>query len=84
MYVRFLLNRAAVIVDRKERVTTRPKLEKIRKIKTKMFHKNGWTAIVLASQGGHLDCIKYLVGEGGADVNAADKDGWTAVMQASA
>ena len=31
----------------------------------------------------HLECIKYLVGEGGADVNAADEDGKTAVMMAS-
>ena len=43
----------------------------------------GFTAVMLASQGGHLDCIKYLVREGGADVNAADNVGRTAVMEAS-
>merc|ERR1711896_27977 len=38
---------------------------------------------MFASGGGHLDCIKYLVGKGGADVNAADEGGCTAVMLAS-
>ena len=38
---------------------------------------------MLASREGYLDCIKYLVGEGGAYVNAADKNGLTAAMLAS-
>ena len=34
--------------------------------------------------GGFIDLLRRLVGEGDADVNAADKDGYTAVMFASA
>ena len=35
------------------------------------------------AMGGFIDLLRRLVGEGGADVNAADKDGRTAVMFAS-
>ena len=45
--------------------------------------KGGMTAVMYASKGGHVECVKYLVGEGGADANAVDKDGMTAVMMAS-
>ena len=33
--------------------------------------------MVIQAARGHLECIKYLVDEGGADVNAADEDGVT-------
>ena len=44
--------------------------------------KDGWTALMLAAYGGHVEIAKLLL-EGGADVHAATKDGWTALMAAT-
>lgn len=44
---------------------------------------NGITALMEASKQGHLEIVKYLVEEAGADVNAKDKNGSTALMCAS-
>ena len=41
-----------------------------------------WTALILASSGGHAEAMKVLIA-GGAEVNATKKDGWTALMSAS-
>ena len=35
---------------------------------------------MIASRGGHLECVKHLVSEGGGDVHAVEKDSMTALM----
>lgn len=42
---------------------------------------NGGTPLHVAAFNGHFDVVKYLVAEG-AEVNARDKEGWTALSQA--
>ena len=44
---------------------------------------NGWTALMLASGGGHIECVRYLVESGKADVGIQANDGRTALMHAS-
>jgi hypothetical protein len=48
--------------------------------RTANYH--GWTALIVASGGGHLDVSRFLL-ESGADVNAANDYGYTALMVAS-
>ncbi|RLN82851.1 hypothetical protein BBJ28_00019344 [Nothophytophthora sp. Chile5] len=43
---------------------------------------NGGTAVMLASQNGHLEVVKYLV-DAGADIEAVYDEGETALMQAA-
>src|ERR1019366_5180647 len=43
---------------------------------------NGATALMTASQNGHLDVVQALLDKG-ADVNAKMNDGWTALMYSS-
>jgi ankyrin repeat protein len=44
--------------------------------------KDGWTALIIASMKGKSDIVKMLV-DLGADVNAVNKCGMTALMHAS-
>ena len=44
--------------------------------------KAGWTALMYAARGGHLDVARLLL-ERGASVNASNSKGWTALMFAS-
>lgn len=37
---------------------------------------------MLASEFGHLEIVKYLI-ENEADVNVQDRDGWTALIEAT-
>ena len=41
---------------------------------------NGNTALIFAAQAGHLEIVRYLAGERGAAVNAANANGCTALM----
>ena len=42
---------------------------------------DGWTALIWASSKGHLEVVKYLVSKG-ADINATDNKGFTALNKA--
>ena len=42
---------------------------------------DGWTALIWASRKGHLEVVKYLVSKG-ADINATDNKGFTALNKA--
>ena len=44
--------------------------------------KDGWTALIWASQCGHTETAKALI-DAGADINIEDRQGWTALMWAS-
>ena len=44
---------------------------------------NGSAALMLASAGGHIECVRYLIESGKADVGIQDNDGWTALKWAS-
>ena len=43
---------------------------------------NGYTALMLASEKGHVDAVQALL-DAGADIEAKDYYGWTALMLAS-
>ena len=43
----------------------------------------GRTALLLASGGGHIECVRYLIESGKADVGIQNIDGMTALMYAS-
>ena len=45
---------------------------------------DGETALMYASEGGHIECVKYLVEYGKADVGVQDNNGMTALIAASA
>ena len=42
---------------------------------------NGWTALMVAAQKGHVECVKLLV-QGGGDMNIRNKYGSTALLLA--
>ena len=44
---------------------------------------DGRTALMYASAGGHIECVRYLVESGKADVGTQDNDGRTALLYAS-
>jgi ankyrin repeat protein len=43
----------------------------------------GGCGMTCAARGGHLDIIEAFIGTLGVDVDAADEDGWTALMRAA-
>jgi ankyrin repeat protein len=49
------------------------------KVNTELTDHNGWTALMWATRGGHLDIVKILIA-GGVDVNVKAKDGRTAIV----
>ena len=44
---------------------------------------DGWIALMYASDGGHIECVRCLVESGKADVGTQDNRGWTALIYAS-
>ena len=44
---------------------------------------NGATALIFASQEGHVDVVRLLLGAEGVEVNQADNNGFTALSVAS-
>eukprot|EP00731_Ephydatia_muelleri_P005630 Em0002g1806a len=44
--------------------------------------KDRWTALMLASMEGHMECVKVLL-DNGAEINIQDKEGWTTLMKSS-
>ena len=44
--------------------------------------RDGWTPLLIASKGGHDECVTLLL-ERGMSVNRAKVDGWTPIMVAS-
>ena len=44
---------------------------------------DGMTALILASVDGHIECVRYLIESGKADVGIQSNNGWTALKCAS-
>lgn len=43
----------------------------------------GVNSLIIASENGHLDIVKFLVGEKGSNPNFRDKSGWSPIMCAA-
>jgi ankyrin repeat protein len=43
----------------------------------------GWTALMLASENGHVEVVRLLLARQGVEVNKSSVDGYTALMFAS-
>ena len=53
------------------------------KIDPQTPREDGWTPLMSAANGGHLEIIKYFVIERKVDSHTVKKNGWNALMSAS-
>ena len=57
------------------------KLDQAKQLVNERHSETGTTPLLAAAKGGHTRCIEVLI-EHGADVNQADREGWTPLMAA--